>query len=148
MTKTISKKPDTQPPSTAFAGLDAFMPGRRNRRSRWSPSKVPGAEIYAEIAKSLRKVEQNICSGRFDGHFDPAWEAFRNLEELNCMAQETFFELHRETCEDVWTLFVNVLAFSDKLWKRDAKKTLKSPNRLLKSPPIPRSIRPSWMPLG
>jgi len=124
MTKIISKKPDTQP-STPFAGLEASMRGRRNRRSqRRSPSKVPGAEIYAEITKSLRKVEQNIHSARFDGRPDLVIETFINLDHLNFVAHETFFELHRETCEEVWTLFVKVRAFSDKLWKRDAKKII------------------------
>ena len=121
MTKIISKKPDTQP-STPVAGLNTFMPERRNRRSkRRSPSKVPGAEIYAEIAKSLRKVEQNLHSGRFDGRPDLAMEAFGNLVELNRAAHEIFFKLHRETRE-VWTLFVYLRAFWGELWKRDAKK--------------------------
>ena len=122
MTNIIFKKPDTQP-STRFAGLEASMRGRRNRRSkRRPPSKVPGAEIYAEIAKSLSKVEQNVRSGRFDGRPDLVTEAFMNLNDLNFFAYETFVELHRESCEEVWTLYTYVQAFWDELWKRDAKK--------------------------
>lgn len=97
------------------------MPGRRKSKRR-SPSKVPGAEIYVEIAKSLSKVEQNVRSGRFDGRPDLVMEAFRNLNDLNFFAYETFFELHRESCEEVWTLYTRVQAFWDELWKHDAKK--------------------------
>jgi len=98
MTKKISKKPDTQP-STPFAGLDAFMPGRRNRRSqRRSLSKVPGVEIYAAITASLSKVEKYTRSGEFDGRPDLVMEEFTNLNDFNFVAHETFLELHHETC--------------------------------------------------
>jgi hypothetical protein len=61
MTKTISKKPNTQASTPS-----AIMQGRHNRRSkRRSPPKVPGAEIYVKIAKSLNTVEKNLLSGRF-----------------------------------------------------------------------------------
>jgi hypothetical protein len=126
MTEPTFKKPNTQP-STPSAGLDAIMQGRRNRRSkRRPPPKVPGAKIYVEIAKSLSKVERNVLSGRFDGRPDLVLEAFMNLNDLNCVANETFFELHRETCEEVWGVDAHVHVFLDKLWKRDAKKITES----------------------
>jgi hypothetical protein len=104
MTKTISKKPNTQA-SMPSARLNGIMQGRHNRRSkRRPPPKVPGAEIYVKIAKSLNTVEKNLLSGRFYRRYDLFIEAMTDLQKLNRAASDTFCELHRKTCEEILTL--------------------------------------------
>ena len=108
--------------SKQSAGLDASMARYRNRCSkRRSPPKVPDEEIYVEIAKSLSKVEQNLFFGGFDGRPDLVMEAFKELNELNRTACDTFMELHRRVCDEVSCLDTRVQAFWDKLGKRNPK---------------------------
>jgi hypothetical protein len=99
MTKTISKKPNTQP-STPSAGRDAIMRGYRKGRRRLP--KVLDAEIYFYIEKSLRNVELDVRFGRFDGRPDLVKEAFMELEDLNHRAYDAFIELQRDTREGAW----------------------------------------------
>ena len=102
----------TTHPSRRSARVDATM--------RRLPPKLDGAEIYGEIAKSLSKVEQNLHLGGFDGRPDLVMEAFKELNELNRAACDTFMELHRQVLGRA--LDTRVQAFWDELWKRDAKK--------------------------
>jgi hypothetical protein len=107
MTKTISEKPNTQA-STPSAKLDPIMQGRRNRRSKRQPQEVPGPEIYVEIGKSLDKFHMDVLFGTLDGRPDRVVAAFRQLNDLNSQAFDTFLELHREMrhlqarCDELW----------------------------------------------
>jgi hypothetical protein len=96
MTKTISKKPNTQASTPS-----AIMQGRHNRRSNRRPE---------EIGKSLGKFQMHVLAGRWDGRGDGVMEASKQLEDLNSKAYDTFLELNREIrhlqarWEDLWEL--------------------------------------------
>ena len=143
MTKSVSKKPHshhskptadlavitksvpTPNPqrSTRFTGREAILRRRRNRRvNPRPPAKVPGAEIFTALEKSLSEVQQNFLRGRFNGRPDLVMEAFMDINDLRRQAYEAHFELHRETCESVYYLGEQVHAFWDELWKHIEKK--------------------------
>jgi hypothetical protein len=109
--------------STRVTGREDIMRRRRNRRVKpRPPPKVPGAEIFSALQKSLSEFEQNAIRGRFDGRPDLVMEAFMDINDLRRQAYEVHFELHRETCENVHYLHVRVHAFWDDLWKHNRKK--------------------------
>jgi hypothetical protein len=85
------------------------------------PPKVPGGDIYVEIAESLGEFELNVRFGGFNGRPALLRQAFKELNELNRAASDTFCELH-ETCEEVWAQHTFLQACWDKMRKRDAKK--------------------------
>jgi hypothetical protein len=139
MTKSVSKKPHshhskptadlavitksvpTPNPqrSTRLTGREAIMRRRRYRRIKpRPPAKVPGAEIFTALEKSLSEVQQNFLRGWFNGRPDRVMEAFMDINDLRRQA----YEAHRETCETVYYLTEQLHVFWDDLRKRFEKR--------------------------
>lgn len=137
MTKSVPTPNTPNPEPRARAEKKRRTPSAHARRPKLSqkqlrrrgPPKIPGAEVFNELRLELSKVEQRAISGEFDGRPDLVIEAFIHLNDLSRIAYETFFELHRETCESVWTLNQHALsldeivkAFWSELWKKESQK--------------------------